>query len=142
MSGKVYCVTGTNRGLGLEFVRQLAADKSNTIIATVRNNSTDLSDLKSVASPSTHILVCDTSSGDSIASFTSGVTSLLAGRKIDFLLHVAGVNAHPEQTCLSTSWDALQTDLQANVFGLARTTQLLVGGGALARDVRILNMTG
>ncbi|KAK2605690.1 hypothetical protein N8I77_008512 [Diaporthe amygdali] len=141
MSDKVYCITGTNRGLGLEFVRQLAANKSNTIIATVRNASTDLSDLKSVISPSTHILVCDTSDPDSIASFTSEVTSVLAGRKVDFLLHVAGVNAHPEQTCLSMSVDALHTNLQANVVGLATTTQFLLNSGTLGPDVRILNMT-
>lgn len=141
MSGKVYCITGTNRGLGLEFVRQLGATKSNTIIATVRNASTDLTDLKSVASSSTHILVCDTSDPDSIESFVPEATSLLAGRKIHFLLHVAGVNFHSEQTSLSVTADALHTNLQVNVFGLARTTQLLVSGGALSPDVRILNMT-
>lgn len=141
MSGKVYCVTGTNRGLGLEFVRQLAATKSNTIIATVRNSSTDLTDLKSVASSSTHILVCDTSDPESIVSFVPEATSLLAGRKIDFLLHVAGVNFHSEQTSLSVTADALHTNLQVNVFGLARTTQLLLSSGALGPDVRILNMT-
>ncbi|POS73594.1 short chain dehydrogenase/reductase SDR [Diaporthe helianthi] len=141
MSGNVYCITGTNRGLGLEFVRQLAATSSNTIIATVRNNSADLSDLKSVASSSTHILVCDTSDPGSVASFVPEASSLLAGRKIDFLLHVAGVNLHPEQTSLSMTADALHTNLQVNVFGLARTTQLLLGSGALSPDVRILNMT-
>lgn len=141
MSGKVYCITGSNRGLGLEFVRQVAATKSNTIIATVRNAYTDLTDLKSVASSSTHILVCDTSDPDSIESFVPEATSLLAGRKIDFLLHVAGVNFHSEQTSLSVTADALHTNLQVNVFGLARTTQLLVSGGALSPDVRILNMT-
>lgn len=143
MSGKVYCITGTNRGLGLEFVRQLAATKSNTIIATVRNASTDLADLKAVASSSTHILpvVCDTSDAESIASFVPEATSLLAGRKIDFLLHVAGVNFRSDQTSLSVTADALHTNLQVNVFGLARTTQLLLSGGALGPDVRILNMT-
>lgn len=141
MSSKVYCITGSNRGLGLEFVRQLAANESNTIIATVRSTSTDLSDLKSVVSPSTHILVCDTSNADSIASFTSEAISLLDGRKIDFLLHVAGVNAHSEQTSLSMNLDALQTNVQVNVFGLARTTQMLLGNGALGPDARILNMT-
>lgn len=141
MSGKVYCITGTNRGLGLEFVRQLAATKSNTIIATVRSASTDLSDLKSVASSSTHILVCDTSDADSVASFVPEATSVLGDRKIDYLLHVAGVNFHSEQTSLSVTAEALHTNLQVNVFGLARTTQLLLSSGALGPDVRILNMT-
>ncbi|KKY37399.1 putative short chain dehydrogenase reductase sdr [Diaporthe ampelina] len=141
MSGKTYCITGTNRGLGLEFVRQLAATRSNTIIATVRDASTDVTDLKSVASPSTHVLVCDTSSPDSIASFAPEAASLLAGRKIDFVLHVAGVNSHSEQTSLTVTADALHTNLQVNVFGLARTTQVLLSSGALSPDVRVLNMT-
>jgi NAD(P)-dependent dehydrogenase (short-subunit alcohol dehydrogenase family) len=45
----VYCITGGNRGLGLEFVRQLAANPQNTILATSRSTSSDdVSDLKAV----------------------------------------------------------------------------------------------
>jgi len=38
----VFVITGANRGLGLEFVRQLSADSSNTILAATRSLSRDL----------------------------------------------------------------------------------------------------
>jgi NAD(P)-dependent dehydrogenase (short-subunit alcohol dehydrogenase family) len=55
----VYVLTGANRGLGLEFVRQLSADSSNTVIGAVRSLSNDLTDLKALnKNNNIHILEC------------------------------------------------------------------------------------
>lgn len=139
----VYCVSGANRGLGLEFVRQLALQKDNTILATVRNAAADLADLKSVASPTTHILVCDTSSLDSIRTFANEAARLLdgEGRKIDYLLNVAGINFAPQLGSLSINQDALDMNMRVNVVGPAKVTEFLLGKSVLSPDVRILNMT-
>lgn len=137
-----YCITGTNRGLGLEFVRQLAQSGDNTIIAATRSLSSDLSDLKAVASPSTHIVECDTSSVQSIHSFAKEVARILGGdKKIDFLLNSAGVNIASWQSSLSLGPDELHAQMAVNVLGPAKTVELLLDAGVLSPDVRILNMS-
>lgn len=137
----VYCISGANRGLGLEFVRQLAQQKDNVILATIRAATADLTDLKAVASPNTHTLVCDTGSLDSIRTFAAETARLLDGRKIDFLLNVAGVNFAPQLGSLSLNQDALDTNMRVNVVGPAKVTEFLLGKSVLSRDVRVLNMT-
>ena len=137
----VYCITGANRGLGLEFARQLGQDTSNTIIATIRNSSTDTSDLKAVASKSTHILVCNTGDASSIDSFTSEVSTTLSGQKIDYLINNAGVNSVPQQNCLSIGEEDLHNEIQINVLGPAHTVASLVSASLLSDNARIINMT-
>lgn len=138
----VYCVSGANRGLGLEFVHQLATQKDNIIIATVRNTTTDLADLKSVASSNTYISICNSSSTDSIRTFAEEVAKILngLGRKIDFLLNVAGVNHAPHLNSLSMDPDALETNMRTNVLGPAKTVEFLLQKKVLSADVRVLNM--
>ncbi|KAK4096044.1 NAD(P)-binding protein [Parathielavia hyrcaniae] len=138
----VYCITGTNRGLGLEFVRQLAQSPDNTIVAATRSLSSDLGDLHAVASPSTHILECDTSSVASIHAFVKEVRRTLGYQgKIDFLLNSAGVNLASSQSSLSLGPDDLQQNMAVNVIGPAKTVELLLDAALLAPDIRILNMT-
>lgn len=138
----VYCVTGANRGLGLEFVRQLARDGANTIVACVRSSSTDTADLEAVASKTTHVLVCDTGSGRSISSFAEALASTLgSGVKIDFLLNNAGVNSVSHQNALSIGEEDLHREIQINVLGPATTVSSLISAGLLADNARIMNMT-
>ncbi|KAL2190565.1 NAD(P)-binding protein [Thermothelomyces heterothallicus CBS 203.75] len=139
----VYCITGTNRGLGLEFVRQLARSSDNTIIAGVRSlASTDLSDLRAAASPSTHILECDTGSLASIHAFAKAARLALGeDRKIDYLINNAAVNLASHQTSLNLGPDELQAQMAVNVIGPAKTLELFLDAGLLSRDVRVLNMT-
>jgi NAD(P)-dependent dehydrogenase (short-subunit alcohol dehydrogenase family) len=138
----VYCITGTNRGLGLEFVRQLSARPSNTLIATVRSLATsDLTDLKAASHSNVHVLECDTSNASSVAHFAAQASTALNGAKIDFLLNSAGVNAHPEQHSLSLSEEALLENVRVNVLGPAKVVQCLLEADLLADNLRVLNMT-
>lgn len=137
----VYCITGANRGLGLEFVRQVGQDSSNTIIAAIRSSSTDTADLKAVASKNTHILVCNTGDSKSISSFASELEKTLSGKKIDFLLNNAGVNSVPQQNALTIDEKDLHNEIQINVLGPATTVSTLVSAGLLSDNVRIMNMT-
>ena len=94
----VYVLTGANRGLGLEFVRQLSADSSNTVIGAVRSMSNDLTDLKSLnKNNNIHILECDIGDASSISSFIEACGKTLSGKKIDYLLNNSGINAVPER---------------------------------------------
>lgn len=137
----VYCITGTNRGIGLEFVRQLAQSSDNTIIAATRSLSSDLDDLKAVASPSTHTVECDTSNVQSIHGFVKDTSRILGDKKIDFLLNSAGVNLGSWQNSLTLGPDELHAQLAVNVIGPAKTVELFLDAGLLSADVRILNMS-
>ena len=130
-----YLITGVNRGLGLEFVRQLAQDPSNTIIATTRRGA-DRSDLESVSSKTTHIFDLDTTSADSILSLASALTT-----KLDFIIANAGANTVPHQTVLDLDRDDLHREMDTNVLGPAMLTATLLERGLLADNVRIVNMT-
>lgn len=124
-----WLITGTNRGLGLEFVTQLSKDAENTIIATSRSLSPEtLAGLKALDSKATlHILQCDASSPASITALGEQVTPLLSASsgKIDYLLNNAGVNVASQQTGLTVTPDAILDNVQTNVIGPAMIVQAL-----------------
>jgi NAD(P)-dependent dehydrogenase (short-subunit alcohol dehydrogenase family) len=138
-----YVLTGANRGLGLEFVRQLSQSSENTIVACVRSSSTDLGDLRSVKNKSkatVHIAECDTSFLPSIHAFAKSLPQLLGDSpKIDVLLNNAGINATPEQTSLDITQESLREHIDVNVMGPAETVKVL--DGYLGRGGTVLNMT-
>jgi len=137
----IYCITGANRGLGLEFVRQIVTSPQNTVLALTRSLSSDLSNLKAVAHPNTHILECDTGDLDSIQAFVKKAARVLNGKKIDFLFNNAGINSHPEQSSLSLGPEDVYNQIRINVIGPAKTVEFLLGADLLSTNVRILNMT-
>ncbi len=141
----VYVVTGANRGLGLEFVRQLSQSTDNTVLACVRSSSSDLADLKQAYKPNesnTHVLHCNTGDLSSIQSFAKEVQKTLGGdRKIEFLINNAAVNSKPEQTSLSIGPDDLTNEIRINVLGPAKTTEFLLAEGVLAKTARIVNLS-
>lgn len=137
-----YVLTGANRGLGLEFVRQLSADSSNTVIGAVRSMSNDLTDLKGLnKNNNIHVLECDTGNASSIKSFVESCGKTLNGKKIDYLLNNSGINSVPEQGSLTMREDDLAEQMRINVLGPQRTTEGLYTADLLSSDVRILNMT-
>ncbi|MCJ1412567.1 hypothetical protein MMC19_006664 [Ptychographa xylographoides] len=140
-----YALTGSNRGLGLEFVRQLStSETSNTIFAGVRSLSGDLSDLKALASQSKstkiHILECDTSSLKSMQSFATEISSALGKTgKLDFLLSNAGINSVPNESSLTITPEGLAEQITVNVLGPAKTAEYLKAH--LQSGSVVMNMT-
>ncbi|KAK4546633.1 hypothetical protein LTR36_001850 [Oleoguttula mirabilis] len=142
----VYCITGANRGLGLEFVRQIAAASSdNTVLALTRSLSSDLADLKKVSNSNTHILECDTGDISSIKSFATEAGKVLGNagqkKKIDILINNAGINSKPEQTSLSIGPEDLAEQIRVNVLGPAKTVEYLLAADLLAPSAKIVNMS-
>ncbi|OCT53028.1 C-signal protein [Cladophialophora carrionii] len=140
----VYVVTGANRGLGLEFVRQISQDSSNTVIAAVRSLQGELDDLKHLAARAAgkkvHILECDTGDMDSIHAFGDAIKGpLSAGQQIDYLLNNAGINATAQQTSLDMTPESLRQHIDVNVMGPAETVKVLLP--SLGKGSVVLNMT-
>lgn len=126
----VYAITGANRGLGLEFVRQLASNSKNTIIAAVRTANPPPADLASIQKSSEatiHILQCDTGSPSSIAEFGKAASAALGSDdvKIDYVLNNAGVQTQPQTSTRDLSLDDLTKHIAVNVFGPAKVVDVL-----------------
>lgn len=136
-----FLLTGANRGLGLEFVRQLSQDASNIIFACCRSPDS-ANDLKALASKSQgiHITQCDTSSLASISSLHDTVAQVLGkGGKIDYLLNNAGTNSVPHETSLDITPSAFHREMEVNVIGPAKVVETLLP--FLGSDSIVMNMT-
>jgi NAD(P)-dependent dehydrogenase (short-subunit alcohol dehydrogenase family) len=137
-----YFLTGANRGIGLEFVRQLSTDPGNTIIAGVRSRKGNLNDLLSLAkNGNVHIIECDVSSTDSISSLEFRVAEILSktGENLNYLFNVAGINATSSDTSLSIDPTSLENHMNVNVLGPAKIVETL--RPYLARGSIVMNMT-
>lgn len=137
-----YFLTGANRGIGLEFVRQLSKDEHNEIIAAVRSKKNDLDQLKRLAAKgNVHIIECDVSSTDSISSLEFRVAEILSktGSNLDYLFNVAGINASSSDTSLSIDPASLQNHMNVNVLGPAKIVETL--RQYLARGAIVMNLT-
>lgn len=139
-----YVLTGANRGIGLEFVRQLSRHTDNTVIAGVRTLNpppSDLIDLQKASTGKVYILQVDTSSESSIHDFATSVTKTLGSptAKIDYLLNNAGINSSPDLTSLDFVGADLQRHIAVNVIGPARIVAELVP--YLQQSSVVMNMT-
>ncbi|CAI6337452.1 unnamed protein product [Periconia digitata] len=137
-----YFLTGANRGIGLEFVRQISTNPNNTIIAGVRSLKSDINDLKSLTYKNNiHIIECDVSSTDSIASLEFRVAEILSknGSNLDYLFNIAGINATSSDTSLSMDPVSLQNHMNINVLGPAKIVETLKQ--YLSRGAIVMNLT-
>jgi len=141
-----WIVVGANRGIGLEFVRELSARPDTVVIATVRtlaNESTytSLSSLKP-AGANSHISIyeIDTSSIPSITAFAAALKSS-PHTHVDYLLNSAAINVGGDKDALELDGDDLQEHIKINVVGPAALISALVASSHLKKGSVILNMT-
>ncbi|XP_069136141.1 C-signal-like [Argopecten irradians] len=117
-------VTGSNRGLGLEFVRQLASlpVSPSCIIATCRKPDNAVA-LKKIASkyPSVHILKLDVTDRENIRSVTEKVGHILEGQGLNLLLNNAGVG--PGGDLYDVTEDIMMHTFKTNVVAPLLVTQ-------------------
>ncbi|KAH8915641.1 NAD(P)-binding protein [Atractiella rhizophila] len=133
MSTKVFVITGTSRGIGLELVKQLSAVSSNLIFALVRNPSKAV-ELATLASQRKNVVIvqADTSVTAEITKAVQQVEKELTGRGlkgVDVLINNAGIGGPRDfwTTVISkaTSWepeDFLEL-FRVNVVGVVETTK-------------------
>lgn len=123
-------VTGANRGLGLEFVRQLRA-RGERVFATARSPK-DAAELRGVTPD---VLALDVSSESSIASLAAA----LKGQAIDVLINNAGVFGD-DASLGALKMSEFQRVFAANVFGPALVAKALrpnldLGGRKLIANI-------
>lgn len=126
-------VTGANRGLGLEFVRQYAA-RGAEVIATCRNPA-DAAELSALAKESglVSIHALDVNDAPAAAAFVAS----LSGKPIDVFVCNAGINSPPAKVGEIDEAGFLRV-MQTNVMAPMRLVGLLTDQVAASRDRRMV----
>lgn len=131
-------VTGANRGLGLEFVRQYAADGW-TVIATARNLA-DAGELKALAAKHRNIQLKTLDVVD--AANLKALAAELKGVPIDVLINNAGVlGAKADQRLGSLKAEAFQQVMSVNAYAPLAISDALLENVAASEQKKIIAIT-
>ena len=120
---KTVLVTGANRGLGLEFVKQLLSKSNYEVIATCRTPSTfPFQQLPNTARLT--LLPLDLTSPESIQNIPVQLTN----KTLDVIIHNAGISSstHPVEPVLSSTREDLLSCFTTNTLGTFELSKLLI----------------
>jgi NAD(P)-dependent dehydrogenase (short-subunit alcohol dehydrogenase family) len=138
MESRSVLVTGANRGLGLEFVRQYAQAGWKAYAACrLPKAAKELKALQDRHADRISVLSLDVTDPASVRK----AAEKLRGEPIDLLLNNAGVGSPPAQKIGSLDYAAWSQVLDANVLGPARMIEAFLGNVAKGRDKRIVTVT-
>lgn len=140
MEPRICLVTGANRGLGLEFVRQLLA-RGDRVIATCRQpgRAVDLNTLAGEHPGRLHVLPLDVADPKSQAALVGELPLVLDdGGRIDLLVNNAGV-LHSGERFGQVKLDVLDDSFRVNAAGPFLLTQALAP--LLADNARVANLS-
>jgi NAD(P)-dependent dehydrogenase (short-subunit alcohol dehydrogenase family) len=131
-------VTGSNRGLGLEFVSQYAA-LGWTVIATVRNPQT-ATELRAVAKQTGRVTIETLDMRDRPA--IARLAAKYRGRPIDVLINNAGIGGDVKaQTLGSFDYATFEEAMAVNVYGPLAMAEAFRPNVAASRQKKIVSIT-
>lgn len=133
-----YCITGANRGIGLELTKQLV-ERGDTIIATARDldRATDLKALAAKHKGTIDLFVLDVTSDASVKLFAKHVGT----RAIDVLVNNAGTIGTKPQTTGDMNFDGFLDTINTNTLGPLRVIQALVANLKLSAQPKIVTIS-
>jgi NAD(P)-dependent dehydrogenase (short-subunit alcohol dehydrogenase family) len=131
-------VTGANRGLGLEFARQYAADGWK-VYATCRDPDAapELARLAAESGGSIRVLALEVTDAASVRAAAQS----LAGEAIDVLINNAGVGSPKKQRLGSLDYSAWARVLDVNTLGPMRVVEAFLDSVAKGGDRKIVTLT-
>ncbi|KAK4513083.1 uncharacterized protein ATC70_000121 [Mucor velutinosus] len=126
MTGKVYVVTGASRGIGLEFVKQIASE-NDLVFACARNvsNSKELVDLAAENKDNIIPITLDTTNLDTINSAVAEITEK-APEGIDVLINNAGIGSTRDYNIETVPQEEFTRVINTNVIGTSNVTQRFI----------------
>lgn len=122
---RVALVTGSNRGIGLEIVRQLA-DKGYTTILSSRNPDSGQEALSTInqASYDLYFHQLDVQSPESIAQIKNYIEQTFG--RLDILINNAGINYDTWHNVASANLEQVSTTFDVNLMGPWRMAQAFI----------------
>ncbi|KAK3356634.1 putative short-chain dehydrogenase [Lasiosphaeria hispida] len=144
-----YAITGTSRGLGLEFVRQLSQNASNTVFAIARNPDS-AANLQTLAKQraNVHIIKADLSDPQSLLDAAAEISKITNG-SLDVLINNA-VTYNPESMMMTPSQipvdDAatrqlFKASIDSSVYGAIWTTNAFLPLIESGKDKKIIHLS-
>ncbi len=131
-------ITGANRGIGLEFVRQYAADGDRVLAcARVPGEAKELIDLAAKSKGQVTVHPLDVASGASIAHLAQE----LEGAPIDILINNAGVYGGDHQTAHDLDYETWVRTLAVNSIGPVRVLLALLPNLKKGKDKKAVAIT-
>lgn len=130
-------VTGANRGIGLEFVKQLAA-RGTHVTATARDpeGAKDLNALAKEHGDSVRVMPLDIADMDSVRAFIKA----LDGKPIDQLINNAGI--YPDSGKLGAlDWESATQGFEVNTIAPLRLTEALLHNLKNAMGKKVMFVT-
>ncbi len=128
-------VTGANKGIGLEFVRQYAA-RGARVIATARNPG-DAADLNALAAANPRVIIEPLDVTDHAA--IDALAAKYAGTAIDLLINNAGISGSAQNQVFGRmKYDAFEEVLRVNTIGPLKMAEAFMPHVQASRDKRIV----
>ncbi|KAI0824149.1 NAD-P-binding protein [Trametes gibbosa] len=136
-----WLVTGSNRGIGLELVRQLLESPSNLVVAAIRKPeaSPALSDLKKTAKGTLNLIQLDISDFDSVRALPKKLEPILGEHGLDYLINNAAI--FKWDTAFTVNPEELLDVLRVNVVGTALVSQVVLPFLEKGTTKKILNIS-
>lgn len=127
MSLQTVLITGANRGLGLEMVRQLLASLSppEHVIATTRQSSNEELDKLKALNPRLHVLKLETRDYQTFEEFIQSVEQIVGDQGIDTLINNAGIWIRTDEL-INVTPNAMITNLEVNSVAPLMLTKALL----------------
>ena len=134
----VVLVSGANRGLGLEFARQYAADGWQVLAACRSPDSAkELQKLAKASDGRIRVIAMDVTNAASVSAAADG----LKGEAIDLLLNNAGVMGPRSERLGELDYAAWARVLDANTLGPMRVAEAFLKNVAKGRQKKIVTIT-
>jgi len=131
-------VTGANRGLGLEFARQYAADGWQVFAACrAPDAAKELQGLAAECNERIRVVDMDVTDAASVGA----AAAALKGEAIDVLLNNAGVGSPPDQRFGALDYSAWAKVLDTNTLGPMRVVEAFVENVEQSRQKKIVTIT-
>jgi NAD(P)-dependent dehydrogenase (short-subunit alcohol dehydrogenase family) len=131
-------ITGSNRGLGLEFARHYATSGW-TVIATVRDPDA-AAELRELAANTGRVTIERLDVLDRAA--IAGLAARYAGKPIDVLINNAGIGGDPAlQSLGSFDYALFEEAMAVNVYGPLALSDAFLPNVAASRDKKIVAIT-